>query len=146
MPLNLNPVEGAWANIKGGLGNLAATDADQLTAIVKNRLKTIQYRPALIDAFLAQTVLTLKPSRPRSKRWLRRVQLKDGDLGSLRRGEAGRGQHIFELLARPARANALLRIPHADDVQGPSPIAQWWRSSPAPVAPPRLMISACALS
>ena len=33
---NLNPVEGAWANIKGGLGNLAATDADQLTAIVKN--------------------------------------------------------------------------------------------------------------
>src|SRR5258708_3724518 len=27
-----------------------------------------------------------------------------------------------------------------------SPIAQWWRSSPAPVAPPLLMINACALS
>jgi hypothetical protein len=27
------------------LGNLATTDADQLTAIVKNRLKSIQYRP-----------------------------------------------------------------------------------------------------
>jgi hypothetical protein len=46
------------------LGNLAATDADQLTAIVKNRLKSIQYRPALIDAFLAQTGLTLKPEPP----------------------------------------------------------------------------------
>src|SRR6266567_1311947 len=30
--------------------------------------------------------------------------------------------------------------------RAPSPIAQWWRSSPAPVAPPRLMINACALS
>jgi len=46
------------------LGNLATTDADQLTAIVKNRLKSIQYRPALIDAFLAQTGLTLKPEPP----------------------------------------------------------------------------------
>jgi transposase len=61
---NLNPVEGAWANIKGCLGNLTATDADQLTAIVKNRLKSIQYRPDLIDAFLAQTGLTLKPEPP----------------------------------------------------------------------------------
>jgi hypothetical protein len=61
---DLNPVEGAWANMKNGLGNLAATDADQLTAIVKNRLKSIQYRPALIDGFLAQTGLTLKPEPP----------------------------------------------------------------------------------
>ena len=30
--------------------------------------------------------------------------------------------------------------------KAPSPIAQWWRSSPALDAPPRLMISACALS
>ena len=61
---DLNPVEGAWANMKNGLGNLAATDADQLTAIVKNRLKSIQYRPALIDGFLAQTGLTLEPEPP----------------------------------------------------------------------------------
>jgi putative transposase len=58
------PIEGAWANMKNGLGNLAATDAGQLTAIIKNRLKAIQYRPALIDAFLAQTGLTLKPEPP----------------------------------------------------------------------------------
>ena len=42
---DLNPAEGAWANMKNGLGNLAARDVDQLAAIVKNRLKRIQYRP-----------------------------------------------------------------------------------------------------
>ena len=57
---DLNPAEGAWANMKNGLGNLAARDVDQLAAIVKNRLKRIQYRPALIDGFLAQTGLTLE--------------------------------------------------------------------------------------
>jgi hypothetical protein len=30
-------------------------------AIIKNRLKRIQYRPSLIEAFLAQTGLTLEP-------------------------------------------------------------------------------------
>jgi transposase len=61
---DLNAVEGAWANMKNGLGNLAAADVDQLTAIVKNRLKSIRYRPALIDAFLAQTGLSLEPQPP----------------------------------------------------------------------------------
>jgi len=61
---DLNAVEGVWANMKNGLGNLAAADADQLTAIIKNGLKSIQYRPALIDAFLAQTGLTLEPPPP----------------------------------------------------------------------------------
>ena len=61
---DLNPAEGAWANMKNGLGNLAARNVDQLTAIIKNRLKRIQYRPALIDGFLAQTGLTLEPQPP----------------------------------------------------------------------------------
>ena len=61
---DLNPAEGAWANMKNGLGNLAARDVDQLAAIIKNRLKRIQYRPALIEAFLAQTGLTLEPGPP----------------------------------------------------------------------------------
>ena len=60
----LNAAEGAWANMKNGLGNLAARDVDQLAAIIKNRLKRIQYRPALIDGFLAQTGLTLEPQPP----------------------------------------------------------------------------------
>lgn len=85
----------------------------------------------------------------RSKRCLRRVQLKDGDTGSIWRWAAERGQCVFELLARPTRANVLLGLPHSDDVQGsraPSPIAQWCRSFPTPVALPWLMINAWALS
>jgi DDE superfamily endonuclease len=61
---DLNPVEGAWANMKNGLGNLAARDVDQLAAIMKSRLKCIQYRPALIEGFLAQTGLTLESQPP----------------------------------------------------------------------------------
>ena len=60
----LNPVEGVWANMKNGLGNLAARNVDQLAKIVRNRLKRIQYRPALISGFLAQTGLTLEPEPP----------------------------------------------------------------------------------
>ena len=61
---DLNPAEGVWANMKNGLGNLAARDVDQLAAIVKNRLKRIQYRPAVIDGFLAQTGF-MPRTRPR---------------------------------------------------------------------------------
>jgi putative transposase len=60
----LNAAEDAWANLKSGLGNLCATNVYQLAAIVKSRLKSIQYRPALIDRFLAQTGLTLEPEPP----------------------------------------------------------------------------------
>jgi len=48
--------------MKNGLGNLAARNVDHLAAVVKNRLKRIQYRPALINGFLAQTGLTLEPA------------------------------------------------------------------------------------
>jgi hypothetical protein len=47
--------------MKNGLGNLAAADVDQLTAIIKSRLKSIQYRPGLIGGFLAHTGLDLTP-------------------------------------------------------------------------------------
>jgi len=61
----LNPVEGAWANMKNSLGNLGSCATPrQLAAIMKNRLKRIQYRPALIDGFLAQTGLTVEPRPP----------------------------------------------------------------------------------
>ena len=61
---DLNPAEGAWANRKNGVGNLAARDAGQLAAFVRNRLKRIQYRPALVDGFLTQTGLTLESEPP----------------------------------------------------------------------------------
>jgi len=50
--------------MKNGLGNLAVSDAGQLTASIKNRLKSIQYRPALTGAFLTQTGLRLEPRPP----------------------------------------------------------------------------------
>jgi transposase len=61
---DLNPAEGAWSNMKNGLGNLAACTLDQLTATVRNRLRRIQHRPGLITAFLGQTGLTLEPEPP----------------------------------------------------------------------------------
>ncbi len=60
----LNPAEGVWANVKNGLGNLAAHGVDSLAAIVKNRLKRIQYRPELIDGFLGQAGLALDAEPP----------------------------------------------------------------------------------
>lgn len=60
----LNAAEGVWASMKAGLGNLAAASVDRLAAIVKNRLKRIQYRPDLIAGFLAQTCLNLRPEPP----------------------------------------------------------------------------------
>jgi transposase len=61
---DLNPAEGVWANMKNGLGNLAARNVSDLAVIVRNRLKRIQYRPGLIDGFLGQTGLTLEPEPP----------------------------------------------------------------------------------
>lgn len=42
---DLNPTEGVWSHVKRSLGNLAVTSVDHLAAIVRNRLKRIQYRP-----------------------------------------------------------------------------------------------------
>ncbi|MCC8243062.1 IS630 family transposase [Saccharothrix luteola] len=58
---DLNPTEGVWSHVKRSLGNLAVTNVDHLAAIVRNRLKRIQYRPDLLTGFHAQTGLTLEP-------------------------------------------------------------------------------------
>ncbi len=60
----LNPTEGVWSHVKRSLGNLAAYGIDQLAAIVRTRLKRIQYRPALIDAFITETGLVIQPQPP----------------------------------------------------------------------------------
>lgn len=54
-----NPQEGIWSLVRRDTGNLAAADLSQITRAVKHRLKTIQYRPHLIDGCLAGTGLTL---------------------------------------------------------------------------------------
>ena len=59
---DLNPTEGVWSHLKRSIGNLAVHGVDHLQAIIKNRLKSIQYRDDLIDGFLTHTGLTLEPS------------------------------------------------------------------------------------
>jgi putative transposase len=49
----LNPVEGVWSVLKRSLANLAKRDIGQLTALIKTRLRRMQYRPGLLDGFLA---------------------------------------------------------------------------------------------
>ena len=57
----LNPVERVWSNLKRSLANLAKRNLSQLTALVKTRLRQMQYRPSLLDGFLASTRLDLTP-------------------------------------------------------------------------------------
>ncbi|KAB1917068.1 IS630 family transposase, partial [Micromonospora sp. ALFpr18c] len=45
---DLNPTEQVWSHLKRSIGNLAARGVDHLQAIVKNRLKRIQYRARAI--------------------------------------------------------------------------------------------------
>jgi DDE superfamily endonuclease len=59
----LNPVELVWSHLKRSLANLAKRNLVQLTALVRTRLKRMQYRPALLDGFLASTRLDLTPFR-----------------------------------------------------------------------------------
>ena len=49
----LNPVESVWSLLKRSLANLAKRDIGQLTALVKTQLRRMQYRPGLLDGFLA---------------------------------------------------------------------------------------------
>jgi transposase len=57
----LNPVEPVWSSLKRSLANLVKHNIGQLTALVKTRLKRMQYRPVLLDGFLASTGLDLTP-------------------------------------------------------------------------------------
>ncbi|WP_432825484.1 IS630 family transposase [Dactylosporangium sp. CA-092794] len=59
---DLNPVEAVWSHLKRSIGNLAVNGVDHLQAIIKNRLKSIQYRTDLLDSFLTHTGLTLEPN------------------------------------------------------------------------------------
>jgi putative transposase len=55
----LNPTEGVWSHLKRSLGNLAPATLDQLGALIRTRLKRMQYRSSLLDAFVAHTGLTV---------------------------------------------------------------------------------------
>jgi len=69
----LNPVESVWSHLKRSLANLAKRDIAQLTALAKTRLRRMQYRPGLIEGFLAGTRLDLTPlCNPSNRRSLGR--------------------------------------------------------------------------
>ena len=55
----LNPVESLWALLKRSLANLVKRSLSELTALVKTRLRRMQYRPGLLNSFLARTRLDL---------------------------------------------------------------------------------------
>ncbi len=59
----LNPVEAGHTS-KRFLANLAKRNLTQLTALVKTRLKRMQYQPGLLEGFLASTGLDLKANQP----------------------------------------------------------------------------------
>lgn len=55
---DLNPTENVWSNLRRSLANLATGSTTDLVRTAKNRLKTMQYRPGLVDGFLIATGLT----------------------------------------------------------------------------------------
>src|SRR5258708_12820575 len=57
----LSPVEPVWSHLKRSLASLAKRNLAQLTALVKTRLRRMQYRPALLGGSPATTRLHLAP-------------------------------------------------------------------------------------
>jgi transposase len=57
----LNPVESVWSLLKRSLANLVKRTLTELTALIKTRLRHMQYRKGLIDGFLTGTRLDLTP-------------------------------------------------------------------------------------
>jgi putative transposase len=55
------PTEPVWSHLKRSLANLAKRNLGQLAALIKTRLKRMQYRPGLIGGFLTSTGLDLTP-------------------------------------------------------------------------------------
>ncbi len=81
----LNPVEPLWSHLKRSLANLAKRNLAQLTALVKTRLKRMQYRPALLEGFLASTRLDLTP-------FLVNPTIRDCNFNGVTPDQAGRHQ------------------------------------------------------
>ena len=57
-----NRLSQSGPHLKRSLANLAKQDIGQLTALVKTRLRQMQYRPGLLDGFLAEPGSTSRPS------------------------------------------------------------------------------------
>jgi hypothetical protein len=56
--------QAVWSPLKRLLANLAERRIGQLTALVKTQLRRMQYRPGLLEGFLAKTGLDLTLCNP----------------------------------------------------------------------------------
>ncbi|MEV4384081.1 transposase [Streptosporangium sp. NPDC049644] len=56
---DLNPAEGIWSNLRTRLLNFTIDGIDQLTVLIRSRLKPLQYRSDLLDGFIAETGLVI---------------------------------------------------------------------------------------
>jgi putative transposase len=57
------PTERTWSHLKRSLANLARHDISQLTALVRTRLRRMQYQAGLLAGFLDGTGLDFTPFR-----------------------------------------------------------------------------------
>ena len=63
----LNPVETVWSKLKRSLANLGKQDIGQLTALVRTRLRRMQYRPGLLERLPRPApASTSRPPNPRN--------------------------------------------------------------------------------
>ncbi|GAA3083213.1 hypothetical protein GCM10020000_81650 [Streptomyces olivoverticillatus] len=61
---DLKPVEGVCSHVERSLANPAALTVDALETLIRNLLKRLQYRPAVLDGFVAETGLAFNPLPP----------------------------------------------------------------------------------
>ncbi|MFJ5270495.1 hypothetical protein [Streptomyces sp. NPDC088358] len=50
-----------WSHLKRSPANLTKHSLDQLTALVRTRLKRMQYRPRLVEGLIAKSGLDFQP-------------------------------------------------------------------------------------
>ncbi|MER5426902.1 hypothetical protein [Streptosporangium roseum] len=51
--------EGVWSNLRTKLFNFTVHGIDELSGLIKNRLKPLQCRPDLLNGFIAETGLMI---------------------------------------------------------------------------------------
>ena len=89
----LNPVEPVWSVLKRSLANLVKHNVSELTALAKTRLRRMQYRPGLLEGFLAQPGSTSHPSAtPELKIGVRPLACHRGAGRSVKVADAGQPQ------------------------------------------------------
>lgn len=61
---DLNPTEGIWSLLRRALANIAFADLADLEQAIRQRLRTIQHRPHLIEGCVTGTGLSINAEPP----------------------------------------------------------------------------------